>query len=66
MDIINYTKEWGKILDVLLVYVTMTCDTQSCIKSTGNVEGDIIMHKLTKDRAVGAAWINAILKDRKQ
>ena len=66
MDIINYTKEWGKILDVLLVYVTMTCDTQSCIKSTGNVEGDIIMHKLPKDGAVGAAWINAILKDRKQ
>ena len=34
LDIINYTEEWGKILDVLLVYVTMTCDTQSCIKST--------------------------------
>ena len=66
LNIINYTKEWGKILDVLLVYVTMTCDTQSSIKSTGNVDGDIIKHKLPKDGAVTAAWINAILKDRKQ
>ena len=31
-----------------------------------NVDGDIIMHKLPKDGAVKAAWINAILKDRKQ
>ena len=51
---------------MLLVYMTMTCDTQSSIKSTGNVDGDIIKHKLPKDGAVTAAWINAILKDRKQ
>ena len=34
LDIINYTKEWGNIRDVLFVYVTMRCNTQSCIKST--------------------------------
>ena len=35
MDIINYTKEWGNILDFLdVIYVTMICNTQSCIKST--------------------------------
>ena len=28
LDITNYTKELGNIVDVLLVYVTMTCDTQ--------------------------------------
>ena len=30
------------------------------------MDGDIIMHKLPKDGAVKAAWINTILKDRKQ
>ena len=35
-------------------------------KKHSNVDGDIIMHKLSKDGAVRAAWINAILKDRKQ
>ena len=34
LDIINYTKEWGNILDMLLVYMTMKCDTQSSIIST--------------------------------
>ena len=29
-------------------------------------DGEIIMHKLPKDGAVRAAWINAILKDSKQ
>ena len=33
LDKINYTKEWRYFLDVLLVYVTMKCDTHSCIKS---------------------------------
>ena len=28
LGITNYTKELGNIVDVLLVYVTMTCDTQ--------------------------------------
>ena len=33
-DIIKYTKKWGNILDVLLIYVTMICDIRhSCIKS---------------------------------
>ena len=31
-----------------------------------NVDGDIIMYKLPKDRAVRAAWINPVLKGRKQ
>ena len=44
-------------------YVMITCNTHSCIKST--VLGDTIMHKLPKDGAVRAAWIKAILKDRK-
>ena len=35
-------------------------------KKHSNVDGDIIMHKLTKDGAVPAAWINTIWKDRKQ
>ena len=35
-------------------------------KSHSNVDGDIIMHKLPKEGAVRAAWINTILKGRKQ
>ena len=31
-------------------------------KKHSNVDGDIIMHKLPKDRAVKVAWSNAILK----
>ena len=54
----------GSILDVLLVYVAMTCNTQSCIKSS-NVDGYIIMYKLPKDGAVIAGWINTVLKGRK-
>lgn len=27
LDIINYSREWENILDVLLVYVTRACDT---------------------------------------
>ena len=38
----------------------MTCNTHS------SVDGDIIMQKLPKDRAVKAARTNAILKGRKQ
>ena len=51
-DMINYTAESKIILDVFLVYVIMTCDTQSCIKSI--VDGDI-MYKLPKDWTVRAA-----------
>ena len=61
---INYTREWGHILDVLLVYVTMTFDTQSCIKST--MDGDITMHELPRDGTVRTGWINAIFKTKKQ
>ena len=35
-------------------------------KKHSNVDGDIIMHKLLKDGAVKAAWINTVLKGRKQ
>ena len=35
-------------------------------KMHSNVDGDIIMDRLPKDRAVRAAWINSILKSRKQ
>ena len=35
-------------------------------KKHSNVDGDIIMHKLPKDGAVKASWINIILKGRKQ
>ena len=35
-------------------------------KKLSNVDGGIIMHKLPKDGAVKATWINAILKGRKQ
>ena len=59
LDIINYTKEWGNILDVFLVFVTITCYTQSCIKKHSIVDGDIIMHKLPKDGTVRNARINA-------
>ena len=34
-------------------------------KKHSNVDGEIIMHKLPKDGAVKAAWINTILKGRK-
>ena len=66
LDLINYTKQWGNILDVLLVFVTMICDTQRCIRKHSNVGGDIIMHKLPKDGTVRTAWINAMLRDREQ
>ena len=35
-------------------------------KKHSNVDWDIIMHKLPKDGAERAAWINGILKDGKQ
>ena len=35
-------------------------------KKCSNVDGDIVMHNLPKDGAVKAAWINTILKGRKQ
>ena len=35
-------------------------------KKCSNVDGDIVMHNLPKDEAVKAAWINTILKGRKQ
>ena len=35
-------------------------------KMHSNVDGDIIMDRLAKDRTVRAAWINSILKSRKQ
>ena len=35
-------------------------------KKCSNMDGDIIMHKLPKDGAVKAVWINTILKGRKQ
>ena len=35
-------------------------------KKHSNVDRPIIMHKLTKHGAVRVAWINAILKGRKQ
>ena len=66
VDIINHTKELGNILDVLLVFVTVACDTQSCIKKHSNIDEDIIMHKLPKVGAVRTAWINALLRGRKQ
>ena len=50
--------------------VTGICDNDmrylELHKKHSNVDGDIIMHKLPKDGAVRAAWINAILKERKQ
>ena len=35
-------------------------------KKHSNVNGDIIMHKFPKHGTVKAAWINTILKGRKQ
>ena len=35
-------------------------------KKHSNVDGDIIMHKLPKDGAVKATWINTTLKGRKK
>ena len=35
-------------------------------KKHSNVDGDITMHKLPKDKAIKAAWTNTILKGRKQ
>ena len=34
-------------------------------KKCNNVGGDIIVHKLPKDGAVKAGWINTMLKGRK-
>ena len=65
LNIINWTKEWGKILDMLMPYVTMKYNTKSSIKSSYVAE-DIIMHKLPKDGTAKATWINTILKGRKQ
>ena len=65
LDIIHYTKKWENILYVLLTYVNMTCNIQSCIKSVV-IWMEISSYKLPKDGAVKAAWINTILKCRKQ
>ena len=50
--------------------VTGICDNDmqypEIHKKHSNLDGDIIMHKLPEDGAVKAAWINAILKGRKQ
>lgn len=35
-------------------------------KKHSKVDGEFMMHKLPKDGAVTAAWINAMLKGRKQ
>ena len=35
-------------------------------KKHSDMDRDIIVHKLPKDGAVKAAWINTILKDRKK
>ena len=35
-------------------------------KKHSNMDGDTIMHKLPKDKAVNAAWINTKLKGGKQ
>ena len=66
LDKINCTKKWGDIVDVLLVFVTMTCNIESWIIKHSNVNGDVIMHKLPKDGAVRTAWINAMLRVRTQ
>ena len=50
LDIINHIKEWGNTLDML--FVTMKCDTHSCIKKHTNVDVNIILYKLPKDGAV--------------
>ena len=47
-------------------YVIDICDTMTCNTQSSNVDRDIIMHQLPKDEAVKAAWINTILKGRKQ
>ena len=44
----------------------MTMQYPELHKKHGNVDGDIIMHKLPKDGAVKTAWTNVILKGRKQ
>ena len=59
MDIINCTKKWEKSVDVL-VYVAMGCLENH---GNGNLNRDIIMHKLAKNGAVRTAWIKAMLRD---
>ena len=39
---------------------------QELLKKCTNVDGDIIMHKLPKNEAVKAAWINTIFEERQQ
>ena len=55
LEIINYSKEWGNIVDVIAIGI---CDNDmqypELHKKHSNVDGDIIMHKLPKDGAVGA------------
>ena len=51
-------------------YVIDICDNDmqypKLYKKHSHVDGNIIMLKLSKDGAVKAAWINTILKGRKQ
>ena len=51
-------------------YVIDICDNDmqypELHKKHSNVDGDIIMHKLPKNGAVKAAWINTIFEGRKQ
>ena len=50
--------------------VSVICDNDmqdpELHKKHSNMDGYIIMHKLPKDGAAKAAWINTILKGRKQ
>ena len=64
MDITNYTKEWGNILDGVIDIFDNDMQYPDLHKKHSNVDGDIIIiYKLPKDVAVRVAWI---LKGRKQ
>ena len=49
-----------------MLFVTMKCDTHSCIKKHTNVDVNIILYKLPKDGAVRTVQINTVLKGTKQ
>ena len=52
LDIINYTKEWGNILDKSFDICDNDMQYPELHKRHSNVDGDFIIHKLPKDGAV--------------
>ena len=64
LDIINYTKQ--KDFRCVIGICDIDMRYPELYKKHSNVDGDIIMHILRKDKAARVAWVNAMLNNVKQ